>query len=345
MKKPLNVIVSGLGRIAWKYHIPHIMAHEGFRLLAVADPMMERLDEATAMWPGIRAYSSFHEMCDVETSADMAVIASPTLFHKEQTLVAFQHGLGVFLEKPMCANLSDAQILADTSRAIGCKLMLYQPHRTRGEFITLNSTIRDKLGTIFHCRRVVSMFDRRNDWQSRTSCGGGMLNNYGAHFIDQFLAAFGSPLSVRGASMKHIVGIGDAEDFVNIMMQAPSGVTCSLEISLCNPDFEDSWTIFGSLGKATWNLTDEKGRIKTVRPEMLKKLELQKTQAADGRAYSQEGQIPWLEEEVSTRDFPQTDYYNHIHAYFSEGATPFVPLEETMEVMRVMEECRRLAGI
>lgn len=344
MKKKLNVLISGLGRIAWRYHIPQVMEHANFNLLAVADPVTERLDEAVANWPGIHTYSDFKTMCEAEKSADIAVIASPTIFHKEQALTAFEHNLDVFLEKPMCENFASARQLADAAEAAGRKVMLYQPHRNFSEYRTFNAEVRQKLGRIFHCRRTLTIFNRRNDWQSRTDCGGGMLNNYGAHYIDQFLAAFGGPLNLKGCSMKRAVGIGDAEDVVNIIMESASGVTCDLEINLGSPVYEDSWTVFGDLGMARWSSASRMWELQYVTPGTLKELTLQQGQTAQDRTYSVEGEIAWIKESVATEKYSPANYYDYIYEYMAENKPPFVPLSDTMEVMRFINACRLHAG-
>ena len=91
----INVIVSGLGRIAWRYHLPQIKADQRFNLLAISDPVEERRNEAAAEYPGINTYADFDEMLAAEKSADMVVIASPTMFHKPQTVAALERGLKI----------------------------------------------------------------------------------------------------------------------------------------------------------------------------------------------------------------------------------------------------------
>lgn len=345
MDKTINVLVSGLGRIAWEYHIPTMMRDLRFHLLAVADPVAERRREAGREWPGVRTYADFDTMCQSETAADMAVIASPTMFHRDQTVTALRHNLAVFLEKPMCESLESARAVADAVAATRGKLMVYQPHRVHGEFLTFQKLVRPKLGRILHSRRTLALFNRRNDWQSRSACGGGMLNNYGAHYIDQFLAAFGpGPVAVRGALLQRTVGIGDAEDLVNVLLESPSGVTGNVEINLGSAVPENSWRVYGDLGCAAWDAVGGAWQIRFVPPGTLRKLELQSTLAAQNRSYSLEGDIPWRNETVAVDQNAQGNYYDHVYDCFAGGAPPFPPLSESMELMRILSVCRRKAG-
>lgn len=340
----INVVVSGLGRIAWRYHLPMIQKDERFNLLAVSDPVESRRQEAAAEYPGIRTYADFEEMLAHEPTANMAVIASPTLFHKDQSVAALERGLNVFLEKPMCESLEAAQVVADTARRTGGKIMLYQPHRNWGEYLIFQKSVRQKLGRITHSRRILEFYNRRNDWQSRIDCGGGMLNNYGAHYIDQFLAAFGpGPLKVKGALMQRTVGIGDAEDLVSVLLESPSGVSGSVEINLGAAAKTDSWEVFGTLGSARYCEADKSWVITYIEPGTLPELDMQQTMAARDRAYSLESNIPWKTETLPAERWDVPSYYNYIYEYFAENKPAYVPLSESMELMRILADCRKKA--
>ena len=341
----LNVLVSGLGRVAWRYHIPTIQEDSRFNLLAVADPLEERLQEARQNYPGIRTYADFNEMLAKETAADLVVIASPTMYHREQSIAALERGLGVFLEKPMCESLEAAMQVASAVERTKGKLMLYQPHRNYQEYVVFQQRVRCKLGQITHSRRILTRYNRRNDWQSRAACGGGMLNNYGAHYIDQFLAAFGpGPVKIKGALLQRTVGIGDAEDLVNVLLEAPSGITGNVEINLGCAESEDSWQVCGTLGSARFSVADKCWKLTYVKPGTLHDLTLQNGLAAQDRAYSQEGNIPWIQESIPLEPLVTfASYYNYVHDYFAESKPPFVPLAESIELMRILNECRQMA--
>ena len=340
----INVIVSGLGRIAWRYHLPKIKEDPRFNLLAISDPMEERRNEAAAEYPGINTYADYDQMLAAEKTADMVVIASPTMFHKPQTIAALERNLMVFLEKPMCESLESAQEVADAVKRTNGKLMLYQPHRNWGEYLMFQNKVRHKLGTITHSRRVLEFYNRRNDWQSRVDCGGGMLNNYGAHYIDQFLAAFGGPVEVKGAVMQRTVGIGDAEDLVSVLLQSPSGVSGTVELNLGAAARSDTWEVFGTLGSAKYCAAAKSWVITYIEPGTLPELQMQQTLAAQDRAYSLETNIPWITETLECDTWDVPSYYNYIYDYFADNKVPYVPLSESMELMRILDDCRKKAA-
>ncbi len=184
--KQLRIAVVGLGRIGWQFHLPAITSHQGFCLAAVADPLPERLEEAKNTF-GAKGYCDYEQMLTVE-KPDVVVIASPTKFHCAQIVKAFECGCDVFCEKPVVLNLSEMDIIISSQKKHGRKFMAYQPHRSFSDIVCLKHIISlGLLGRIYMIKRCCTDFNRRSDWQAFRSYGGGMLNNYGSHFIDQLL--------------------------------------------------------------------------------------------------------------------------------------------------------------
>lgn len=341
--KPLRVLISGLGRIAWQYHLPTLWNDNRFQVLAVADPVAERRREAEEAYPGLRTYAEFEAMLDAE-EADLLVLASPTLFHCGQAMAAMKKGLDIFCEKPLSDSLGSARQMLSAARNSGRKLMVYQPHRFTPAAELLRGILRDnKLGTVFLVRRVCTSFNRRTDWQSRLDCGGGMLNNYGAHFIDQFLALFGpGPLTLNHSTMRRVVGAGDAEDMVLLELTAPSGVTGQIEINMGSAFPEDSWHVFGTRGSARYSAASKEWQLRYLNDGELPPIHLQSGLAAAGRQYNQEYGLPWHDESIAVpRNRPEA-YYDKVYAHFAGDAPPAVPPQETLELMRLIHECRKI---
>ena len=102
--KSLRTAVVGAGRIGWMFHIPQALQHEGFDLIAVVDPLQERLDEVEAEF-GVKGCLEYDELLQ-SVELDLVVIASPTPFHADQAIAAFERGCDVFCDKPMAPRCS-----------------------------------------------------------------------------------------------------------------------------------------------------------------------------------------------------------------------------------------------
>lgn len=339
--KTLRTAVIGLGRIGWAYHAPSVARHEGFRLAAVVDPLQERLDEAKAEYSaeGYRDHTTMLEATD----PDLVVIASPTEFHEEQAVAALRHGSHVFCDKPMAASLSGADNMIAAMRRHGGKLMVYQPHRAGADVVALRHILGEGvIGPIYMVKRANSRYSRRNDWQSLRSHGGGMLNNYGAHYIDQSLYVTASKARKISCALRTVASLGDAEDVVKAVIETESGVILDVDINQAAAHTLRPWQVFGRHGSLT--LEDDAWRARFFDPEELKSLGLQEGLAAEGRDYDSGEDIPWQEKSYPLADYQPVDFYRKCYEYYALDMEPFVPVEETRELMRVLEECRKTAA-
>lgn len=342
-KKTLKALVSGIGRIAWQFHLPAMQSNEKIEVLAVSDPLPERCSEAMETYGVPRSYESFEAMLAGEPEADFLVLTSPTCFHREQAIAAMERGLDIFCEKPLAGSLRDAEEMVAVMRKLGRKIMVYQPHRIRPEALSLQDILTSGLlGEVFMTRRVCAHFSRRNDWQSQRKLGGGMLNNYGAHFIDQFMFIFGrEPYRVGNCELRRVVSFGDADDVAKITLVAGNGIIGDIDINMASPFTDHSWRVFGSRGEAV--MEKDHWKVKYVREEDLPALPLQNSLAAAKRSYASEGALPWQETSFA---FPHKDdnvFYDYVYDHFALDRPSFVPIETTLELMRINAECREIA--
>lgn len=339
-KHRLQIAVSGLGRIAWQYHIPCIINDMRFQLVAVADPLQERLDEAKDSFGIKRIYTSLPAMLKNETP-DILLIASPTLFHGEQIKLALEHGIDIICEKPLTSSLKDAEKIIASIRSN--KLMVYQPHRLTPEAKSLKEILASGiLGEIFMVRRSYCNYSRRNDWQAFTVNGGGMLNNYGSHFIDQFIYLFGGGFSSVNAVTRKIASCGDAEDFVKILAVNQRNVALDLEINMGSAFDGNEWLVYGTHGTALFDASKSKWKLKYFAPAELRPLNVQTGLAAEGRIYSNGVDVPWQEKEILTEraNMLANGFYDFCYHYFALDEAPLVSLGNTMEVMKALDACR-----
>ena len=335
MNKVLRCAVIGLGRIGWQFHIPQIAAREGFVLTAVADPDESRLKEAQDQY-GVKILAKdYRELSPAEI--DLAVIASPTMFHCKQTLWFLEHGVDVFCDKPIAISLTDAERMAETAERTGKKLMVYQPHRVTSEALTVQMILKSgKLGKIFLMTRNCDSFNRRNDWQAVAKNGGGMLFNYGAHFIDQMLFLGKDTCLRTKCETRKVVSSGDADDVVKTLLTGKSGCLYEVNINMASAIEFPPLALYGDKGSAV-ELPDNKWKIRYC--EKFQEIKLNPSLAAADRAYPNE-KLPWKEDIIDGLPEKYGDFYLHVYDYFAKGTTPFVPVEETLEVMRALELCR-----
>jgi beta-glucuronidase len=343
-RKTLNTAVLGLGRIAWQLHIPEIKRHAGFQLAAVVDPLAERRAEAIAAH-GCEAYADLDGLLQARRDLDLVVVASPTPFHAAQTLTAFAHGLDVLCDKPMAMNLEESDRMIAGMKACGRKLMVYQPHRANAEVQTLRDLLsRDLIGRVYLIKRALSQYTRRNDWQAFTKNGGGMLNNYGAHMIDQLLYLTQSKAARVSCLLKTIASLGDADDVVKAVIETENDVILDIDINMAAALPIQEWFVAGERGSLTYDRAQKAWIARFFAPGALPELHTQAGLAAAERRYGSGESIPWQDAAFPVAATAAIDFYEACYAFYARGETPFVPIKSTREVMRVMAACRKRAS-
>lgn len=336
--KKLKCAMVGLGRIGWHFHIPQILQHPGFELTAAVDPDPARLAEAEKTFGAVKLYADILEVpCE---TIDLAVIASPTKFHCEQTVHFLKNGVDVFCDKPAAMNPAEAKTMEKTASATGRKLMVYQPHRLTAETQCARAILSSgKLGEIFMVRRTSVNFVRRDDWQARSEAGGGMLANYGSHFIDQFLYLLRDSTDRVKCEKIRAISIGDAEDVVQLLLVSRKGILFHLDINMACPFREPSLALFGTCGTAVCQ-PDGQWTLKYCPQEAMPHKTVADALAAPNRMYPSEN-LPWREEHPSFQTPDNEAWYEKCYDYFALGKSPFVPFSQTLELVRTIELCRK----
>lgn len=334
----LKTALVGLGRIGWNFHLPNISTHEGFNLCAVVDLSVDRLSEAKTQYR-VPGYQKIEEMLDNE-HPDLVVIASPTHLHREHAEACMRAGVDVFLDKPMATSYAEACAIARVSEETGRKLMIYQPHRAVPETVILKTIFESGvLGPIYMIKRAVSSYERRNDWQTLKKFGGGMLANYGAHYIDQMLYLTQDQVKESFCRCHRIATLGDAEDVVKIVLGMNSGITIDIDIN-CATAFDIApWMVFGKYGTAIYEGDGWEGlfRVKYYDPHEVPEREVDESLAAAGRAYRTDCTIPWKTVEYPVLQSDKIDFYDKCYETFAKGAEPFVPLVQTLSLMKIID--------
>ncbi len=110
--RPTRVALVGAGLIAQNVHLPRLAGRDDVDLAAVVDVDLERA-RATAERFGAGRHSNDIEAVLADDSIEVLDLCTPPLLHAAQVRMALDSGKDVILEKPVAANLADAQVVAD----------------------------------------------------------------------------------------------------------------------------------------------------------------------------------------------------------------------------------------
>ncbi len=340
---PLKTAVVGLGRIGFGYHAPAIQHAPGFELTAVVDPVESRGAEATAKW----GVPSFGQLADLfaQCTIDLVVIASPTPFHCPQTLACFAAGTHVVCDKPATSSVANFDQMVAAATSARRHLIIYQPARFEPEIVTLKSILhRGVLGRVHTVTRHRGNFNRRSDWQARQTQGGGMLNNYGSHGIDEIVWLLDSPKIQSVFCRTDIVHrIGDADDHTHVLLRSTTGISIDLTCSQAKALVPHPWQVHGSTGSAIWHEADQTWRLRYFDPAAHPSPTLQTGLAATDRAYQTES-IHWVDEIVPATRSECAGFYTAVRDSLVRGSAPPITLEDSRTLLEVIERCRQSAA-
>ena len=230
------------------------------------------------------------------------------------------------------------------ARGAGRRLVPFQPRRYEPDVQAIKALLQsDRLGSVHLIQRARTNYVRRRDWQAFRHHGGGMLNNYGSHCLDEFLWLLdGEPIRSVTCQLRCVATVGDADDFVHAVLTTVTGRIIDLHISqaaaLSGPD----WLLFGACGAARWDHEQQQLECRYFRPEDAPELTPQVGLAAEGRAYQDE-QLPWRTEMQSTRQVAPFDYYDALWRHLVLDEPPPVTLEQARALLDLIERCRRSA--
>jgi scyllo-inositol 2-dehydrogenase (NADP+) len=340
---PIRVGIAGLGRSGWNIHALSLAEHPAYRVVAVADPVAERREEAAARF-GCATYPTPEAMFE-DPRVELVVVATPSHTHAPLAEAAVRAGKHVVVEKPMAQNVAELDRAIAAAEAAGRVLTCFQVYRYHASFRTVQQIIASgRLGRVVLCKHTQNNFLRRADWQMLRKYGGGELSNNGPHIIDQALLILGEGPIELFADLQHTVGAGDAEDHVKLCLKAPSGIVFDIELSHTCALPQPEWMVFGTSGAL---MSVEGGfRVRWFDPTGLPPLTVDEGPAA-GRRYQRPEDLPWQEEVVRPvqERSPTLLFYDDLEATLRRGAPVAVTPASVRRQIELIERARWLTGL
>lgn len=186
---------------------------------------------------------------------DAVLIATPHYGHAPVAISAFQHGLHVLVEKPLCVSVSEGDQMLAAARRAGTKFAIGYQHRFRPEVQAARRAIEQ--GVIGEVRRTLlitawyrtqAYYDSggwRATWAGE---GGGVLINQAPHFIDLWTWLGGLPSRLTGQTRTVLHEI-ETEDEAFALVEYPNGAHGYLYATTNEEPSENLIEICGDRGK------------------------------------------------------------------------------------------------
>src|SRR5215813_5171178 len=208
----------------------------GAELAAVCDIDLQRA-ETLAAGTGARTYRDWRDLLDREDLGAL-VVCTPPRSHRDPAVAALNHGLPVYLEKPIARTLEDAAAIVAAARSTGTVCAVgYQWHALDllGELPGLLAG--QQIGLLVGTNIGPT---QSRPWFTDMRAGGGNLLERGSHHMDLARTVAGEVASVQTAAGRVRLARsggegGDIDDALTMMLELTSGALSTIVVGWTKP--------------------------------------------------------------------------------------------------------------
>ncbi len=315
--------IIGTGKIAHQFAAA-LKGTEGCELTAVASRTLEKAEKFAKQYGFSNAYGSYRDFAE-NSDADVVYIATPMASHYGDAVLCLENGKNVLCEKTVTLDTEQFAEIIALAKEKNLFFMEAMWMKCRPVYLKVLEWI--KSGKIGNVRYIKADFSNyipydSNDRLFRLDCGGGALLDLGVYPITLTHAILGMP----GEIVSDAYLGKDGVDLHNtITMRYKDGIFSSMdngfEIQLSNNAIISGDDGYITLGR-WFHCTSE--------AELFNR--------ADGTVekFVCEPLINGYEYEIM-----------EVNRCLNEGLkeSPLVPVNETMEILGIMDECRKQWGL
>ena len=195
----ITVAIVGCGRIAQNAHFPALAAIPGVRIKYACDLIIEKAQAMKEKYPEMveEVITDYHiALADPEVQA--VFVLTPNYAHYTVTMDSLRAGKHVMCEKPVTVSYALSCEMAEEAEKQGLMLNIGVCNRYHQSVVELERLNREgKFGNIYHVccsfRRFRSIPGLGGDFTTKSQSGGGVLIDWGIHFLDLILFILGGP--------------------------------------------------------------------------------------------------------------------------------------------------------
>ncbi len=202
MKTPV-VAVVGCGRIANAAHFPAFAQIEGLRVKYACDLIEEKALKAKEEYAFVENVITDYKIALADPEVEAVYVLTPNFAHYTVTMDALAAGKHVFCEKPITVNYALSCEMAEAAEKAGKMLNIGVCNRYHKSVEMLEEMNREgKFGNLYHIycsfRSFRSIPGLGGPFTTKSHSGGGVLIDWGIHFLDLILYILG------GAKLKNL---------------------------------------------------------------------------------------------------------------------------------------------
>lgn len=237
--------IIGLGKIATNF-ATDLQLSDTAILHGVASRSMDKATAFATKFSATKAYDSYEALAN-DTEIDVIYIATPHVFHYENTMLCLQHNKAVLCEKPMGINLTQVQTMIQEAQSRNLFLMEAIWTRFMPSYQKVLQLLNENaIGDIISVR---ADFGFRSEFNPegrlfKKELGGGSLLDIGIYPIFLSLLVLGMPSEINAMANMTTT---EVDSFCAMLFNYSTGEKAVLE-STFESDTPTEGYIFGSKG-------------------------------------------------------------------------------------------------
>ena len=192
----ITVAIIGCGRIAQNAHLPALAKMEDVRIKYACDILIEKAEAAKEKFASVENAISDYKIALADPEVDAVFVLTPNFAHYTVTMDALKAGKHVMCEKPITVSYALSAEMAKEAEKQGKLLNIGVCNRYHRSVELIEEMNRKgELGNIYHvycsfraCRSIPGL---GGDFTNKAQSGGGVLIDWGIHFLDLVLFVLG----------------------------------------------------------------------------------------------------------------------------------------------------------
>jgi predicted dehydrogenase len=205
-----KLALIGCGKIANGAHLPALSAMPDVEILYTVDLIEERAEAARKQYGSRQALTDYHAALN-DRDVKAVFVLTPNFSHYTITMDALRAGKHVFCEKPITNNYALSREMADEAEKRNLILNIGVCNRYHKSVELIRDYVRQgRLGDLYHIycsfRGFRSIPGLGGAFTSKEKSGGGVLIDWGIHFLDLILYITGVKVRTVSANAYNKLG-------------------------------------------------------------------------------------------------------------------------------------------
>ncbi len=224
----MKIGIIGFGGMAG-WHFSHYGVIEGVEYTAAYDIDPARVEEAARQ--GLAAFDDLDAFLG-SGLFDTVLVSTPNDVHCVLACAAMRAGKNVLCEKPVAMNTAEVDKMIATAKEAGVVFTVHQNRRWDKDFLTAKAVLESgELGKVYSVQsRLHGSGGVMHGWRGEKQHGGGMLFDWGVHFLDQILFMLGFDQVDKVSAQLTPVKTQDVDDYIFLTLTMKSGLHVRIEI-------------------------------------------------------------------------------------------------------------------